>query len=145
MYGFGDAHRAYGVLVTKLSVRYRIDFGEACAIGPGKIALLEAIARSGSLSQAARELGMSYRRAWTLLDSLNTAFQQPVTEMMTGGKGGGGASLTPFGASIVEAYRAVETSLARNAKRGFTAIASEVSRTGKATLKRHRLTKTTRP
>ena len=88
---------------------------------------------------------MSYRRAWTLLDSLNTAFRQPVTEMMTGGKGGGGASLTLFGASVVEAYRAVEVALATNAERSFSAIASEVSRTGKATLKRHRLTKTSRP
>jgi len=127
--------------VTRLSIRYRIDFGESCAIGPGKIALLEAIDRSGSLSQAARELGMSYRRAWLLLDSLNSSFRQPVTEMMTGGKGGGGAVLTPFGTSLIEAYRAVEAAIASTAEKSFRTIAGAVARTGRTSLKHHRLAK----
>lgn len=131
--------------MTRLSIRYRIDFGESCAIGPGKIALLEAIGRSGSLSQAARELGMSYRRAWLLLDSLNSSFRQPVTEMMTGGKGGGGATLTPFGSSVIEAYRAVETAIAATAERSFRTVVGAVARTGRAPLKHHRLAKSPPP
>lgn len=143
-----NAHRKQRVPeneVTRLSIRYRVDFGESCAIGPGKIALLEAIARSGSLSQAARELGMSYRRAWLLLDSLNSSFRQPVTEMMTGGKGGGGATLTPFGTSVIQAYRAVEAAIAATAERSFRSIAGAVTRTGGATLRHPRLAKSPPP
>ena len=58
-------------------IRFRIDFAAHCNVGPGKIELLEEIARSGSLSQAARRMGISYRRAWMLLDSLNSGFNQP--------------------------------------------------------------------
>src|SRR3974390_1361736 len=72
------------------SIRFRVDFGDRCAIGPGKIALLETIARTGSLSQAARDLKMSYRRAWLLLNSVNTSFRRPVAALSTGGGGGGG-------------------------------------------------------
>ncbi|MFK9892505.1 winged helix-turn-helix domain-containing protein, partial [Escherichia coli] len=61
-----------------VSVSFRVDFSPECAVGPGKIALLEHIEATGSLSEAARRLRMSYRRAWLLLEDLNTAFQQPV-------------------------------------------------------------------
>ena len=83
--------------MSEVSVSFRVDFSPECAVGPGKIALLEHIASSGSLSEAARKLKMSYRRAWLLLEDLNTSFQQPVAQMSVGGRGGGGASLTPFG------------------------------------------------
>jgi len=63
-------------------------------VGPGKIALLEQIEHCGSLSQAARNLKVSYRRAWELLDSLNSCFLEPVVLTATGGRGGGGATLT---------------------------------------------------
>ncbi len=106
-----------------VSVRFRIDLSSSCAIGPGKIALLEAIAQSGSLSQAARDLKMSYRRAWLLLDNVNTSFRQPVVELSKGGRGGGGAILTPFGARLVEAYRSLEADVARRARSTFGAIA----------------------
>ena len=91
-----------------LSVRLRVDFGPDSSIGPGKIALLEHIDSSGSLSQAARELGMSYRRAWLLLDDLNHTFTEPVATTSAGGTGGGGAFLTPFGKKLVFAYRDTE-------------------------------------
>ncbi|MGH8227642.1 MAG: winged helix-turn-helix domain-containing protein [Steroidobacteraceae bacterium] len=91
-----------------LDVRLRIDLGPQSSIGPGKIALLEHIEASGSLSQAARDLGMSYRRAWLLLDDLNHALPEPVTTASIGGAGGGGAALTPFGRKLVAAYRDVE-------------------------------------
>ncbi|MGH8326731.1 MAG: winged helix-turn-helix domain-containing protein, partial [Steroidobacteraceae bacterium] len=83
-----------------LDVRLRIDLGPQSSIGPGKIALLEHIEASGSLSQAARDLRMSYRRAWLLLDDLNHALPEPVTTASIGGAGGGGATLTPFGRKL---------------------------------------------
>ena len=91
-----------------VAVRLRIDLGPDCSIGPGKIALLEQIERSGSLSQAARILKMSYRRAWLLLEDLNRTLGQPVTTASIGGAGGGGAKITPFGRHVVAAFRGVE-------------------------------------
>jgi molybdate transport system regulatory protein len=93
---------------AQFGIRLRIDFGSASSLGPGKIALLEHIGASGSLSQAARDLGMSYRRAWLLLDDLNHAFAEPVTTASIGGAGGGGARLTDFGRKVVAAYRDLE-------------------------------------
>ncbi len=93
---------------ASVEVRLRIDIGPQSSIGPGKIALLEHIETSGSLSQAARDLGMSYRRAWLLLDDLNHALGEPVTTTSVGGAGGGGAQLTVFGRKLIAAYREVE-------------------------------------
>ena len=107
--------------MADVSVSFRVDFGPRCAIGPGKIALLENIGGSGSLSQAARTLKMSYRRAWLLLDDLNTAFQQPVAQLSVGGRGGGGASLTEFGLELVSAYRALESYIRKKAQTAFPA------------------------
>ena len=90
---------------THPTVRFRIDFGKRCSVGIGKIELLEAIAHTGSLSQAARVLRMSYRRAWLLLEDLNSSFDRRVVTTTTGGRGGGGAQLTEFGASLIAAYR----------------------------------------
>jgi molybdate transport system regulatory protein len=90
------------------SIRLRIDLSPDSALGPGKIALLEHIEATGSLSQAARELGMSYRRAWLLLDDVNRMFTEPATTASVGGSGGGGARLTDLGRAIVKAYREIE-------------------------------------
>ena len=92
----------------RLDIRLRIDFSPSGSIGPGKIVLLEQIARTGSLSQAARELGMSYRRAWQLLDDLNHSFSEPVATASVGGAGGGGVQLTKLGEELIAAYRDVE-------------------------------------
>jgi molybdate transport system regulatory protein len=100
-----------------LSVRLRVDFGPDSSIGPGKIALLEHIDSSGSLSQAARELGMSYRRAWLLLADLNQTFTEPVATASAGGTGGGGALLTPFGKKLVFAYRDTERETGETARK----------------------------
>jgi molybdate transport system regulatory protein len=88
--------------------RLRITKGEEIAVGPGKIALLEAVAATGSITAAARQLGMSYRRAWLLLDTMNRCFSQPLTDAETGGKRGGGTSLTPLGVQVVKRYRRIE-------------------------------------
>jgi molybdate transport system regulatory protein len=90
----------------------RIDFDGDRAIGPGKIRLLELIDSSGSISAAGRQMGMSYRRAWLLVDALNRCFREPVVAAQVGGVRGGGASLTEFGHAVVEHYRAIEKAAA---------------------------------
>lgn len=86
----------------------RLLIGAATALGPGKVALLEAIGRTGSISAAARELGMSYRRAWLLVDTINDRFTAELVSTATGGKGGGGARLTATGIEVLRRYRAME-------------------------------------
>src|ERR1700739_2121134 len=86
----------------------RVDLGSGRALGPGKIRLLEAIEETGSISQAGRTLGMSYRRAWLLVDDMNNCFRDGVIEAQPGGVHGGGATLTSFGQQLVERYRAIE-------------------------------------
>jgi molybdate transport system regulatory protein len=88
--------------------RMRIRKGEHIAVGPGKIALLEAVREQGSISAAARSLGMSYRRAWLLIDELNKSLKSPATISEQGGQSGGGCVLTPVGEDIVRLYRDVE-------------------------------------
>ena len=82
-------------------------FGTEIAIGPGKAQLLEAIAETGSISASAKRLGMSYRRAWLLVDTMNRCFREPVVTSATGGTGGGGARLTPFGERVLDRFRAM--------------------------------------
>jgi molybdate transport system regulatory protein len=110
------------------AVRFRVDFGRDQAVGPGKIALLEQIAASGSLSQAARELRMSYRRAWQLLESLNSGFAKPVAATVRGGRAGGGATLTPFGRELIRAYREFDAEIQARAVRRFRPIANQARR-----------------
>jgi len=81
-------------------------------LGPGKIRLLELIGSQGSISEAARSMEMSYRRAWLLVAELNQSFRQPVTTAQTGGKGGGKAELTAFGQELIARYRKIETDAA---------------------------------
>ena len=87
----------------------RVDFGTDRAIGPGKVQLLEAIRDTGSISQAGRSLGMSYRRAWLLVDDMNRCFREPVVTAQPGGSQGGGAALTAFGEKVVRKYRTIES------------------------------------
>ena len=85
-------------------------------IGPGKVALLESVHSTGSISAAARSMGMDYKRAWLLIDSLNRAFVTPAIERSAGGVGGGGAILTPFGQELLERYRRLEAAASALAK-----------------------------
>jgi molybdate transport system regulatory protein len=93
-------------------VNIRIDLANGVRIGPGKVALLEAIGRTGSISAAGRALRMSYRRAWELVEDLNRHFGAAVVATAAGGSGGGGARLTPAGEAIVAEYRALEAAAA---------------------------------
>jgi molybdate transport system regulatory protein len=89
-------------------IRIRIPFGDDYAIGPGKADLLEAIQRTGSISAAGRELKMSYRRAWLLVDTMNRCFREPLVETATGGASGGGARVTQLGTDVLRRYREIE-------------------------------------
>ena len=89
-------------------IRLHIHVGDGHSLGPGKAALLEAIRDTGSISAAARSLGMAYRHAWELVDDLNAGFAPGVVETVAGGKAGGGARLTPFGEELLARFRAME-------------------------------------
>ncbi|MCE9650345.1 MAG: winged helix-turn-helix domain-containing protein [Parvibaculum sp.] len=91
---------------TRLTLR--IDFPELGRLGPGKIRLLELVGEKGSISAAGRAMGMSYRRAWQLIDELNKTFRDNVVETQQGGVSGGGAVLTQSGRDVIRAYRAIE-------------------------------------
>jgi molybdate transport system regulatory protein len=90
----------------RLSIR--LDFANGDRIGPGKIALLEAIRAKGSITVAAEHLGMSYRRAWLLIQAINDTLQQPAVAKSRGGADGGGTVLTPIGEEVVKLYRSIE-------------------------------------
>jgi molybdate transport system regulatory protein len=88
-------------------LRIMVD-GTRRRLGPGKMDLLEAVGETGSISGAGRSLGMSYRRAWLLVDEVNRMFRRPVVVANAGGTNGGGAELTDFGRALVAAYRRIE-------------------------------------
>ena len=103
--------------------RLRIRAGDQVAIGPGKVALLESVAQTGSITGAARALGMSYRRAWLLIDEMNRCLREPAMTTSAGGPHGGGAALTPVGEEIVRRYRAVESGAHRATRSEIAALA----------------------
>jgi molybdate transport system regulatory protein len=94
--------------MATIRLTVRVDFGSGRALGPGKIRLLEAIDRTGSISEAGRSLKMSYRRAWLLVDDMNGCFRDPVVATKPGGAHGGGAELTPLGQELIKKYRLIE-------------------------------------
>lgn len=114
---------------THLSIR--IDLASGGRIGPGKIALLEAIRSTGSISAAARSIGMSYRRAWLLVEEINKTLREPAVTAETGGARGGGAVVTPVGERMVRLYRAIEARSRRATDGEFRAI-GKLIRNGKS-------------
>lgn len=103
--------------------KVRILIGAATALGPGKVDLLEEIVRAGSISAAARAKGMSYRRAWVLVDSMNRAFRSDLVVTATGGRGGGGAVVTPLGRDVLARYREMEKKAADSVRREIDSFA----------------------
>ena len=109
-----------------VSLIVRIDMGPHGRLGPGKMMLLDHIDKLGSISAAGRAMNMSYRQAWDLVDQLNRAFVEPVVASQTGGKSGGGASLTPFGATLVGRYHRIISTIQSQAAADISAIASQL-------------------
>ena len=112
-------------MAMRADIRFHIRQGDAAsgvAIGPGKIALLEAIAQTGSITAAAKALGMSYRRAWLLVDATNHCLVRPAVLTLAGGPKGGGTVLTPLGVELVSRYRALEKGTASAVARSLKSI-----------------------
>lgn len=107
---------------TRDGLKIRVEFGEVGFIGPGKIALMELIAKHGSIRSAGKEMGMSYRRAWMLVEETNCIFKAPVVEKQMGGQGGGGARLSQLGEEVVHRFRAIERAAAEAAREEFTGL-----------------------
>lgn len=95
----------------------RIMLRKAIAMGPGKAELLRAIEETGSISAAARTLGMSYRRAWLLVDTMNQCFKSPVVETLTGGQKGGGARVSELGHEVLRRYLEMEAKAAASVQK----------------------------
>lgn len=111
-----------------LKLKPQIYCGEEPAIGPGKAALLEAIDREGSISAAGRALGMSYRRTWLLVDSMNRCWVDKLVDTTPGGGHDKGARITECGQQVLAAYRALEVSLLDAAGHGKLDIFQELLR-----------------
>lgn len=106
----------------------RVDFGPCGNLGPGKVALMDLISQHGSISAAGKEMGMSYRRAWLLVDEINQIFRKPLVEKQMGGSGGGGARLTEFGRDVVRRYRSIEAVAAAATASDIKALKSSLAR-----------------
>ena len=103
-------------------LRLRIVLGRDIAIGPGKADLLELIRETGSIAAAGRRLGMSYKRAWLLVDTMNGCFSKPLVEAIKGGKTGGGARLTPLGEDVLARYRRMQSTTGRAVSHDLAAL-----------------------
>ncbi|MDE1181058.1 MAG: LysR family transcriptional regulator [Paraburkholderia sp.] len=112
----------------KVRLRMRIEQDGTIALGPGKVALLEAVKTHGSISAAARSLEMSYRRAWLLMDEMNRSLKSPATVTEQGGQSGGGCVLTPVGEEIIRLYREIETQALTACKSEIAALTKLVKR-----------------
>lgn len=95
-------------VIMAVRITIRLDFENGHNVGHGKIALLEAVQRSGSIAQAARAMGMSYRRAWLLINELNHTFATAIVKARAGGSVGGTAAITPLGELLIARYREIE-------------------------------------
>lgn len=112
----------------RLQPKIRILIGAVVAIGPGKADLLEAIGRTGSISAAGREMDMSYRRAWLLVEAMNVNFERTLVETATGGRSGGGARLTALGSEVLQRYRGMEAKAARTLANDLKELAALLRR-----------------
>ena len=121
-----------------LGLRLRVVLERDIAIGPGKADLLEGIAATGSISAAAARLGMSYKRAWLLVDTMNRCFRTPLVAATKGGESGGGAGLTPLGEEVLARYRGMEARASKAAARDLVALKSLLRKPLKARAPRRR-------
>ena len=106
----------------RLGLHLRVVLAGAVAMGPGKAELLSGIAETGSIAAAGRRMGMSYRRAWTLVEEMNRMFATPLVDAAKGGAGGGGATLTPLGARMLATYQRLTDAAAKAGARELAAM-----------------------
>jgi molybdate transport system regulatory protein len=109
-----------------VQLHLRLDFPNGARIGPGKIDLLQAIGRTGSIAAAGRTMGMSYRRAWLLVDALNRMFDLPLVIATAGGARGGGATLTPLAGQVIRAYHRIAAGAEADAARQLATLAAHL-------------------
>lgn len=102
-----------------LRAQLRVMLDDEIAFGPGKADLLDAIRATGSISGAGKKMGMSYRRAWLLVDSMSRCFQKPLVDTAKGGANGGGTQLTELGIQVLEQYRALQQDVAAITEKHF--------------------------
>lgn len=110
-------------------LRLRLMHGELVAMGPGKAELLEGIRETGSISAAGRRMKMSYKRAWQLIEEMNACFRVALVEASRGGRGGGGACLTPIGTEVLERFRRMEAVSREVARDDLASIRRQLRRT----------------
>jgi molybdate transport system regulatory protein len=113
---------------NQFKFRMRLKHGDAIAVGPGKIDLLKAVSDTGSITLAARKIGMSYRRAWLLIDEMNRCLKSPAVETATGGRQGGGSAVTATGHEILRLYSAIERRALRAAAADIRALSGLLSK-----------------
>jgi molybdate transport system regulatory protein len=113
---------ALTVSALEQQTRFRVQIKHAVAIGPGKADVLQGIADTGSLAEAGRQLGMSYQRVWSLVESMNRDFIAPLVDKQRGGASGGGATLTTTGQQVLAAYRAIEHDAQRAVRKRLPAL-----------------------
>jgi molybdate transport system regulatory protein len=122
----------YSGRMSATQLRFRILLRPGFALGPGKIDLLAGIAETGSISAAGRQMGMSYKKAWRLIDEMNHAFRKPLVDAVKGGSAGGGARLTPTGRAVLDRYRSMESRAARLYGRELKGLSALVAKPRKA-------------
>ncbi|MBV0892318.1 LysR family transcriptional regulator [Paracoccus sp. Z118] len=111
-------------LLSRRPLRLRLYLDDKRWMGPGKADLLALIAATGSISAAGRRMGMSYKRAWTLVEALNAMFREPLVESARGGAQGGGAALTPLGQEVLARFRAIQDAAERAGAGDIAALAA---------------------
>lgn len=116
-------------MTARIDFKLRIKQDDEIAMGPGKADLLDAIARTGSISAAARDMKMSYRRAWLLVEVMNRNFREPLVRSAAGGHQGGGASVTQAGLQLLAQYRAMEAAALAAAQPHLAGIAGLLAAT----------------
>ncbi len=109
---------------ARLKIQARLMLDDEIAFGPGKADLLDAIQATGSISAAGKQMGMSYRRAWMLVDSMNRCFQQPLVQTATGGTQGGGTQLTETGLDVLQRYRVLQNEINQLSTQHFADLKS---------------------
>ncbi|MCU0984055.1 MAG: LysR family transcriptional regulator [Acetobacteraceae bacterium] len=112
------------------ALHIRVDLVPGISFGPGKADLLQGIAETGSIAAAGRRLGMSYKRAWSLVETLNGMFRDPLVSATKGGAAGGGASLTPAGEMVLARYRAIQARAAEAAAADLAALCAAAAEPG---------------